>query len=125
VILDTNAVSFLLEGDPQLGRRLGHDGHHLPLPVIAQVQFGFLALQRGRRRYESLFRRLGAVSVVLYPDRETADWYAFIRHDLKQRGEPIPESDIWIAALARQYALEIVSKDTHFDRVRGVRRIQW
>ena len=126
MILDTNAVSALLSGNKELVSRLRVSvGHHLPLPVIGQVQFGLLAMQRGRRRYESLFRRLEAESVVLYPDRETAVWYALIRHELKQQGQPIPESDIWIAALARQFGLEVVSKDAHFDQVDGIRRIEW
>jgi predicted nucleic acid-binding protein len=126
VILDTNAVSFLLEGDRNLGRLLENVAcQYLPLPVIGQFQFGLLALRRGRRRYESLFRRLEAESAVLYPDRETADWYASIRHELKRRGQPIPESDIWIAALARQHSLEIISRDVHFDHIDGVRRIDW
>jgi tRNA(fMet)-specific endonuclease VapC len=77
------------------------------------------------QRLASLFRRLEADSEVLVPDRETASIYATIRFELKQLGRPIPESDIWIAALARQHELEIVSNDAHFDLVEGVRRIGW
>jgi tRNA(fMet)-specific endonuclease VapC len=62
---------------------------------------------------------------VLCPDRETADWYASIRHELKSKGRPIPENDLWIAALARQESLEIVSRDPHFDRIEGVVRVDW
>ena len=64
-------------------------------------------------------------SILLSPDRETADWYAQIRHDLKKQGRPIPGNDIWISALARQHALEIVSRDTHFDHVPDVHRVGW
>lgn len=125
MILDTNAVSASLAGDKKLGHLLrGSERYHLPLPVIGEYQFGLLAL-RQQKRYASLFRRLEAESVVLYPDRDTADWYASIRHELKKRGRPIPEHDIWIAALARQYALEVVSNDSHFDHVDGLRRIGW
>lgn len=125
MILDTNAVSALLAGDDELGRILGTARqHHLPLPVIAEYQYGLLAARR-RRRLESLFRRLEAASIILCPDRETADWYASIRLDLKRQGRPIPENDLWIAALARQASLEIVSRDPHFDHVDGLRRIGW
>jgi predicted nucleic acid-binding protein len=32
---------------------------------------------------------------------------------------------VWIAALARQHALPILSRDRHFDFVPGLRRIGW
>jgi tRNA(fMet)-specific endonuclease VapC len=125
LILDTNAVSALLAGDKELGEILADaDRHHLPLPVIAEYQFGMLASRR-RKRLESLFRRLEADSIVLYPDRETADWYASIRLELKKRGTPIPENDIWVAALARQFSLEVVSKDAHFDVIDRIKRRDW
>jgi predicted nucleic acid-binding protein len=126
VILDTNAVSSLLAGrNEQLSAVLeSADQHQLPLAVVAEYQYGLLALQKPRR-LESLFRRLEADSIVLYPDRATADTYAAIRHDLRSRGRPIPENDLWIAALARQHSLEIVSQDPHFDHVEGIRRISW
>jgi len=125
MILDTNAVSALLGGDQDLVQVLGSVRlYHIPLPVIGEYRFGLLAMGK-RKRYESLFRRLEAESEVLYPNRETANWYASIRHNLKQRGRPIPEGDLWIAALARQHELEIVSRDEHFDLVKKLRRIGW
>jgi tRNA(fMet)-specific endonuclease VapC len=62
---------------------------------------------------------------VLYPDRETADWYVEIRFELKQQGTPVPETDLWIAALARQHSLEIASQDAHFDFVERIKRRKW
>jgi tRNA(fMet)-specific endonuclease VapC len=126
VILDTNAVSSLLAGGNQDLNSILQSArrHHLPLAVIAEYQYGLLSLRRPRRA-QSLLRRLEAESMILYPDRATADHYAAIRHDLKRRGWPIPENDLWIAALARQHSLEIVSRDSHFDHVQGVRRIGW
>ncbi len=125
MILDTNAVSALLAGDKQVGDKLASaDHHHLPLIVIGEYQYGLLA-SRKRKKLQPLLTRLEAESIILCADRETADWYASIRHDLKRRGWPIPENDVWIAALARQHALEILSQDPHFDHVDKVRRIGW
>jgi predicted nucleic acid-binding protein len=125
VILDTNAVSAILAGNQRLARVLDSaDHHHLPLMVIGEYQYGLL-VSRKRKRLQSLLRCLEAESVLLSPDRETANWYAQIRHDLKKQGQPIPENDLWISALARQHALEIISQDTHFDHVPGVRRMGW
>lgn len=126
MILDANAVSALLTGRNAALQRVlsAAERHHLPLPVIAEYQYGLLRLPRPRR-LQSLFRRLEAESIILYPDRVTADLYAAIRHDLRKRGRPIPENDIWIAALARQFELEVVSQDSHFDEVSDLRRVGW
>jgi predicted nucleic acid-binding protein len=126
VILDTNAVSALLAGpnEPLNAILASSDRHHLPLTVVAECQYGLLALSRARR-LQSIFRKLEAHSIVLYPDRATADHYATIRHALRLRGRPIPENDMWIAALARQHSLEIVSRDPHFDHVEDIERIAW
>ena len=48
---------------------------------------------------------------------------AAIRLELKRSGSPIPANDVWVAALARQHALAVLSNDSHFDVVDGVRRI--
>lgn len=124
MILDTNAVSAILAADPRIEVLLGPSGrHHLPVPVIGEYQFEMLGSRR-RRRLQAGFVRLESQSDVLPCDRETADWYAEIRHELRQKGRPIPENDLWIAALARQHTLEIVSQDPHFVRVDRVRRRQ-
>jgi predicted nucleic acid-binding protein len=78
------------------------DYHHLPVVVIGEYQFG-LRLSRSRRKLQSLFAKLEGQSVVLAPDRSTADWYASVRYALKSSGRPIPENDVWVAALARQH----------------------
>jgi predicted nucleic acid-binding protein len=56
---------------------------------------------------------------------DTAAAYSEIRQTLKERATPIPSNDVWIAALARQHNLSILSTDPHFDRVPGIRRISW
>jgi len=125
VILDTSAVSALLAGDRALANVLEPDDHHhLPLPVVGEYQFGLL-LSRKRKRLTELFRRLESESQLLVPDRATADGYASIRLGLRQKGCPIPENNIWIAALALQYSLKIVSNDAHFDVVDKVQRLGW
>ena len=56
---------------------------------------------------------------------ETAERYAEIRDGLKRKGRPILANDLWIAALARQHALPLLSRDQHFDSVPGLKRVGW
>ena len=125
MILDTNAVSAILAGETPIQTQLrSEERQHLPVVVIGEYRFGMLGSKR-RKKLERAFELLESQSIILLCDRETADLYAAIRHGLKLRGRPIPENDLWIAALARQHSLEIVSRDPHFDHVAGIRRIGW
>jgi predicted nucleic acid-binding protein len=125
VILDTNAVSALFDGDERLGAQLELAGTiHLPTVVVGAYRYG---LERSRHR-EKLGRLLDVLvekSTVLPVDLATASVYARVREELRRRGRPLPENDVWIAALARQHELPIASRDAHFDQVRGVKRIGW
>jgi predicted nucleic acid-binding protein len=45
--------------------------------------------------------------------------------ELTLAGRPIPTNDVWIAALARQHQLAIVSRDRHFHGIKGLRAVAW
>jgi tRNA(fMet)-specific endonuclease VapC len=125
VILDTNAVSALLAGDAALGEVLGEgERHHLPVIVIGEYRYGLLG-SRFRDHLQTLLATLIRESFVLSVDETTAESYSQVRDDLRRKGRPIPENDIWIAALARQHHHPIVSRDGHFDEVTNLRRIAW
>jgi tRNA(fMet)-specific endonuclease VapC len=125
LILDTNAVSALFVGDPALAELLaGARRHHLPTVVIGEYRYG-LARSRQRGPLAELLETLVRESVVLSVDLGTASHYAEVRGDLRRLGTPIPENDVWIAALARQHGLPVVSRDEHFDRVPRLTRRGW
>jgi len=125
LILDTNAVSALLAGDESLARVLGAEPRHqLPVIVIGEYRFGLLRSTQ-RPRLETLLDELIRNSAVLALDIATTHVYAEIRESLRLRGRPIPENDVWIAALARQHRLPVVSRDVHFDEVERLQRLSW
>jgi predicted nucleic acid-binding protein len=125
MILDTNAVSSLADEDTALIRVLGSPRqHHLPVVVIGEYAFG-IAASRPEQELRSWLTDLISESIVLPMELETARYYARVRNELKRAGKPIPVNDLWIAALARQHALPIISRDAHFDSVSGVQRVSW
>jgi len=44
---------------------------------------------------------------------------------LQKKGLPIPENDIWIAALAIEHGLTLVSRDEHFKKIDELKREEW
>jgi tRNA(fMet)-specific endonuclease VapC len=125
VILDTNAVSALFAGDPGLDRLLaGAERHHLPVIVLGEYRYG-LSRSKQRTRLGGLLDVLARESILLRVDERTAESYALVREELRRAGTPIPENDVWIAALALQHGEPVVSRDAHFDRVAGVEWVSW
>ena len=57
--------------------------------------------------------------------KQTAEQYGVIKHMLETKGKPIPENDLWIAALAIQHSLTLVTRDEHFKRVDGLLVERW
>lgn len=62
---------------------------------------------------------------VLSCDLETARQYGRVKHYLQQKGRPLPENDIWIAALALQHDLRLITRDAHFQEIEGLKWISW
>jgi tRNA(fMet)-specific endonuclease VapC len=63
--------------------------------------------------------------VVLSCDAKTGDFYGQVKTTLRIKGRPIPDNDIWIAALALQYDLALVTRDAHFNEVDTLSTEQW
>ena len=125
MILDTNAVSALFAGEPALEEILAErERHQIPVIVVGEYLFGLAASKAGGQ-LRTLLDQLIAGSEILEVDAVTTEPYADIRSTLRQRGQPIPENDVWIAALCVQHRAPILTRDTHFDGVPGVRRISW
>jgi tRNA(fMet)-specific endonuclease VapC len=123
-LLDTTIVIAYLRGTPTIQQRIG-----ATTPYVSVISIGELYL--GAHRAQSPAGELGKIShvltfaTVLVCDVATAELYAQVKHALWQKGRPIPENDIWIAATALQYGLPLVSNDAHFAEVSGLTREQW
>ena len=96
----------------------------VPVIVLGEFKYG-IRQSRHRTRYERWLAEVIASCRVLVVDEGTAGLYAEVRDELKRSGRPIPGNDLWIAALARQHALPVISRDQHFDSVPGLKRVGW
>lgn len=125
MIIDTNALSGLFKRDPSVVRLVGElEAVHLPVIVLGEFLYGLRGSSR-REEWEPTLFAFSKTCSVLSILESTLPAYATIRHDLKKAGTPIPENDIWIAALALEYNLPILSNDRHFDRIGHTKRVGW
>ena len=125
MILDTNALSALAEGEVALESLLQRAAQvALPVIVLGEYRYG-IALSRERLHYEQWLTEYLSTFRVLEIDERTTGFYAAVRSELKKAGTPIPSNDVWIAALCRQHSLPLLSRDLHFDAVAGITRITW
>lgn len=125
MIVDTNAVSAIAAKDQSiLAAIAGVHSLHLPFIAYAEFRYGLLGSIRPKAGSRLLAALLANIPLLL-PDLDTLEGYAQIKDNLKRGGRKIPENDIWIAALARQHNMPILSRDRHFDFVEGIQRLDW
>ena len=124
-LLDTNVVIALFEGDPEIRARLDTVPEILlPSVALGELHYGASYSERP----ESNARRVddfAATCTVLGVDAGTARQYGRVKGELRRKGRPIPENDLWIAALALQHGLQLASRDGHFDYVEGLQVEAW
>lgn len=125
MILDTNALSAFVDGDVGVGDVLRRQGRAaIPVVVLGEFRYG-IAQSRRRSSYEAWLASHLPDFEVLEVTEETAVAYAALRVGLRRTGHPIPANDAWIAALALQHRLPVLSRDGHFDAVAGLLRLGW
>jgi tRNA(fMet)-specific endonuclease VapC len=110
---------------PSITQRLKEAGTlYLPLTALGELLFGAYnsAFQdKGLKQIEDFLR----ICAVLDPDERTAHIYGRIKADLSHKGNPIPQNDVWIAAVALEHHLPLATRDPHFTQVTGLTLLQW
>ena len=120
-LLDTSIVVTIFSGDDSVPKRLGQSGE-IFVPSIAVGELYFGAYKSGKIA-ENLtqIREFITNSAILGCDVNTANEYGLVKNQLRAKGQLIPENDIWIAAIALQYNLILVTSDKHFERINGLK----
>jgi len=113
-LLDTNIVIALLAKDPAVNQHLSEATEvSVPSIVLGELYYGARKSSRVESNIETV-DQFATASRVLVCDSTTAQHYGQLKNLLRQKGRPIPENDIWIAAVAQQHKLTLVSRDAHF-----------
>ncbi|MBK6423996.1 MAG: type II toxin-antitoxin system VapC family toxin [Gemmatimonadetes bacterium] len=124
-ILDTNILIALLAGEPAALTEAGRAAATF-IPTIALGELYYGARKSGRPTENlEVIERLAASAALLPCGPETARRYGEVKAELRAAGTPIPENDIWIAALALEHSLTLVTRDAHFAVVAGITAVPW
>jgi len=121
-LLDTSAAAAFLRGDQALADRVaGLDEVFTSVVVVGELLYG---ARHSSNPDANLGRVTSFVSaiVVLPCDGATAEVYARVKQDLRAKGRPIPDNDLWIASTAIQHGLSLIDRDAHFDQIEELER---
>jgi tRNA(fMet)-specific endonuclease VapC len=120
IALDTNQAIAVRNDASGAGEWVrGFSTVYLPVPAIGELHFD--ALKSGRpeanlRRMVPLVSRCKPLPIT----ESTAAVYAEIRIELRRKGTPIPENDIWIAVVCVEHAVPFATADACFSNVDGL-----
>jgi tRNA(fMet)-specific endonuclease VapC len=127
-LLDTNIISDLVKnpGGRAATRFEQVESHEIATSVIVAGEIRFGLLQKGSanltQRVEAVLGRIEVLPLV--PD--VSAMYGAIRLDLRSRGLPIGENDLWTAAQAHHLgAILVTDNEREFRRVDGLAVENW
>lgn len=124
-LLDTSVVIELFRRDTAIEKRINQaDEIYVSSITLGELYFG-------ARKSEQVAQgviyvdQFAARTLLLDCDLGTAREFGIIKNQLRAKGRPIPDNDIWIAATALQHDLVLATRDSHFKEVDGLNYEAW
>jgi len=130
-ILDTNVVSSLMKGEPNVIERLKRVARadvFMPQPVVAEIAYGIQRLARSKRKeaLASRFELLKAeIRCAVWSD-DVSDAFGVVKAALERKGERIEDFDAAVAAHAvAEGGVLVTANLKHMMRVPGLEIEDW
>jgi tRNA(fMet)-specific endonuclease VapC len=124
-LLDTNIVIAIFNKDNIVANKLSSITEvFIPSIVIGELCYGAEKSSHSKENLNKI-RLFAGASSILSCDLETSCIYGHLKNILRQKGKPIPDNDIWIAAIAKQYHLTLATRDEHFASIPDVSTVTW
>jgi len=130
-LLDSNAFSDLMRKNPRVEAQLAElepNDRVVICPVVrGEILYGLSRLPEGRRR-EKLAKQATPLfaTIACQPVPESAgDAYANIKRTREQQGVSLDENDLWIAATASALGATLVTRDSDFASIDGLKTTDW
>ena len=124
ILIDTNIYSEFKRNNIEILEILQSVEYiGISTTVLGEIYSGFKLGSKAKQNCHELELFLDSPRVYfLSLDETTAEIYATVFKQLKLKGKPIPTNDIWIAAIAMQHGLSLLTLDKHFDNIAGLLR---
>jgi tRNA(fMet)-specific endonuclease VapC len=120
-LLDTNAIIQVFKNKNNVADLLDKIQEvYVPATVIGELKFGAYYSVNTQKHLDQINEFL-TNCITLQIDSFTADPYGIIKANLAKKGKPIPENDIWIAAIAILHNLPLFTNDAHFSEIDTVK----
>jgi len=120
-LLDTNTVISFMRKDKKTVEAIQELGEvFIPVTVVGELYYGAYKSGKKKENLKNISELLKIISV-LENNVETARIYGDLKNKLKEKGRPIPENDIWIASIAKQYKLTVMTADQHFEAIENLK----
>ena len=124
-LLDTNIITAWLKGEKPIADKIDNAKEiYIPIIAIGELYYGALYSTRIEKNISDI-KRITSYYNVLLIDEAVTLIYGNIKAALRKKGKPIPENDIWIAAIAQHYELAIVTRDKHFKEIDTIKAKTW
>jgi tRNA(fMet)-specific endonuclease VapC len=125
LLLDTVTIIGILTGEFDLDERLQvADTVYAPSIAFGELFAGALKSTFVRANLDNV-EQFADGAGILSCDMGTARLYGQVKNELRKIGRPIPDNDAWIAAIAIQFDLTLVTRDAHFRNVSGLQLEMW
>jgi tRNA(fMet)-specific endonuclease VapC len=124
-LLDTNIIIALFASESSVLDHLAQaDEVFIPSIALGELHFGARKSGRSEQNLERI-EEFAANNTIVECNANTARQYGDVKNKLRIKGRPLPENDVWIAALALQYGLTLVTRDAHFQEVESLQTVSW
>ena len=122
LLVDTDIYIEFLRGDENINNILSSaDFIAFSVISVGEILAGFKISGDEKKYLKELDEFLYSPRLIIYDiDCETSEFYAKIYNELRIAGNPIPTNDMWIAALALQHGIKLLTNDRHFTKVAGL-----
>ncbi len=123
IAIDTNIAIALLNNQTTIFSILNKfDIIYIPITVCGELLFGAKNSKLSAKNTKRYFEFIQSCEL-LDSNLIVAQNYASIRLNLKLKGKPIPENDIWIAAICVTNNIPLFTADKHFSYIEELKVI--
>jgi len=123
--LDTNILSALIREEKGVTEKAEQtQGVNVTAIAAGELLFGAYKKKASPallKKVQNLLRRLPVYNLTLW----SPDIWGEQKAILQSRGITIPDNDLWIAAIALEHNLTVVTRDAHFNHIEGLTVERW